>query len=124
MILGGKSLGKIGEDVAVEYLRREGYQILDRNYQRRWGEIDIVAKKGKDIIFCEVKTLKKPREDSFLPEESVRNSKKKSLIKTAKTYLSENKYPENQNWQIDVIGIEFFEEKKCRLRHTKNALTE
>ena len=45
-----KSLGKLGEDVAAEYLKKEGYQILDRNYRRPWGEIDIIAKKEKDII--------------------------------------------------------------------------
>jgi len=119
-----KSLGKLGEDVAAEYLKKEGYQILDRNYRRPWGEIDIIAKKEKDIIFFEVKTLQKIQGESFLPEESIRVLKKKILIKTARIYLSEKRYPENQNWQIDVIGIEFFEEKKCRLRHTQNAITE
>mgnify|MGYP001089680517 CR=1 FL=1 len=119
-----KSLGKIGEDVAVEYLKKKGYQIIDRNYRRPWGEIDIIAKKGKNIIFFEVKTLKRTRDDSFLPEESIRSNKKRILIRTAKIYLSEHNYPENQNWQIDVVGIEFLEEKKCRLRHTKNAITE
>ena len=116
-----KSLGQFGEGVATNYLLRNDYKILEKNYKKPWGEIDIVAKKGKDVIFVEVKTLFK---GDILPEESVNFQKRKNLIKTARTYLWEKKYPENQNWQIDVIGIEFIEEDKCRLRHTKNAIAD
>lgn len=123
-----KSLGTIGEDIATEYLRQEGYRILDRNYKRPWGEIDIITKKERDIIFFEVKTLKKIQGNSFLPEENIHFSKKSVLIRTAKIYLSERRYPENQNWWIDIIGIELTSQKisvdyailKMQLRNSKS----
>jgi len=57
-----KKIGKLGEDIGVKYLKNKGYKILDRNFEKRvvsmkFGEIDIIAKKDKTIIFCEVKTL-------------------------------------------------------------------
>ncbi|HOK35236.1 MAG TPA: YraN family protein [Candidatus Pacearchaeota archaeon] len=117
-----KSLGQIGEEIASQYLQKKGYKILERNYKKPWGEIDIIAKKDKDIIFVEVKTLSST--SSFLPEEEITSRKKKILIRTAKLYLAEKKYSSKQRWQIDVIGIEMINEGKCRLRHTKNAIEE
>jgi len=116
-----KTLGQIGESIAAQYLQNKGYKILEQNYRKPWGEIDIIAKKGKDIIFVEVKTLSN---NKFLPEEEVTFKKKKILIRTAKLYLAEKRYPANQNWQIDVIGIEMINDKKFKLRHTKNAIAE
>lgn len=117
-----KFLGQIGEDIAAQYLQKKGYKILERNYKKPWGEIDIIVKKGKDIVFVEVKTLSPTT--GFLPEEQVTFKKKKILIRTAKLYLAEKRYPANQNWQIDVIGIEMKDTNKCLLRHTKNAIGE
>jgi len=88
------------------------------------GEIDIVASKDGEIVFLEVKDLKGVGRDYFLAEESVRSQKKRILIKTAKIYLSEKKYPPEQVWRIDVVGINFNSEKSCRLRHIKTAVTE
>lgn len=116
-----KLLGKKGEDIAQEYLLKKGYKILERNYKKPWGEIDIIAQKGEDIVFVEVKTLKA---SSFLPEESIGFKKRRSLIKSAKIYLLEKGYPENQTWQIDVIGVKLTGKNRCQLRHTKNAITE
>jgi putative endonuclease len=112
-----KPLGQIGEDIAVEYLKKQGYKILERNYKKPWGEIDIIAKKKKKIIFFEVKTLK---DCVFLPEESITQSKKIALKRTAEIYVKEKK--NYLDWQIDVIGIEFTAENRCCLRHTENAI--
>ena len=49
-------LGELGERIAAEHLGRRGYEILERNYRTRWGEIDIVAYDGRTLAFCEVKT--------------------------------------------------------------------
>ena len=51
-----RKLGDRGEDVALNYLKNQGYEILDRNWQRKWGEIDIVARENNEIVFLEVKT--------------------------------------------------------------------
>ncbi len=115
-----KSLGQIGENIAAQYLQKKGYIILEQNYKKPWGEIDIIVKKGKDIIFVEVKTVSN---NNFLPEEEITPRKKKILIRTAKLYLAEKRYPADQDWQIDVIGIEM-KDNKCLLRHTENAIGE
>lgn len=119
MFMPKKSLGQIGEDVATEYLRKNGYKIIERNYKKPWGEIDVIAKKDNTIFFFEVKTLQcfqgKP---SFLPEENVTKKKKANIKKTAQIYTKEKNI--FLDYQIDVIGIEFNSKSKCRLRHTKN----
>ncbi len=116
-----KSIGQLGEEIAEKYLKKKGYKILERNYKRPWGEIDIITEKEEDIIFVEVKTLAGP---DFLPEESISPKKKKKLIRASKMYLWQKKCPENQSWQIDVVGIEGLGDNKFRLRHTKKAITE
>lgn len=119
-----KSLGEIGEEVAAKYLSKKGYKILNKNYRKPWGEIDIIVEKRGIVVFVEVKTIKVNQgQDSSLPEENVNFFKKEKLIRTSETYLLEKDYPEDQEWQIDVVGIEFMEKNKCRLRHTENAVT-
>ena len=120
------SLGQIGEDIAAQYLQKKGYKIIERNYRKPWGEIDIITGRKKNIIFVEVKTLQQNQDanNRFLPEENITFQKKKKLIRTTKMYLWERKYSKDQVWRIDVIEIEFIDGGKCRLRHTKNAITE
>ena len=52
----GRDLGRAGEQMAAEHLVRLGYEIIERNYRTRWGELDIVARAGSTLAFCEVKT--------------------------------------------------------------------
>ena len=52
----GADLGRAGEQMAAEHLVRLGYEIVERNYRTRWGELDIVARTGSTLAFCEVKT--------------------------------------------------------------------
>jgi putative endonuclease len=107
----GRGIGKIGEEIAVKFLKEKGYQILDRNYKfqipgdLQRGEIDIVAKKGDTICFVEVKTLKDPKIEIF-PEDKINFSKKRKLIATAESWLIKNKIPLDSKWQIDVISVE------------------
>ena len=55
-----RQLGDAGEQLAADHLARRGFQILDRNYRTRWGELDIVACDERTIVFCEVKTPDRP----------------------------------------------------------------
>jgi len=122
-----KKVGKIGEEIAAEFLREKGYKILDRNYKfqipgdLQRGEIDIVAKKGDTICFVEVKTLKNSKIEVF-PEDKINFSKKKKLIATAESWLIKNKIPLDSKWQIDVISVEI-KNGKIKISHFENAIS-
>ncbi len=119
-----KQIGAWGEKIALNYLKDKGYKILEQNYSplfnlvKQQGEIDIICKKSRIIIFIEVKTL---LGDQFQPEEKVNFKKQKQIIKIAQKYLLEKKFRTETKWQIDVIAINLnLDSKKARLRHFKN----
>jgi len=119
--MNSKELGNLGEKIAQDYLRKKGYRILDVNFKRKWGEIDIVAKKRGEVIFVEVKTISQKEE--FSPEDEINWKKKKQLRKMAQIYLSENKIPLNRPYQIDIMAVEISPDfKKAKIRHYKNAI--
>ena len=120
-MINSKKLGELGEKIAQKHLKKKGYKILARNFKRKWGEIDIVAKKGKKIVFIEVKTIRQKEE--FFPEDEIDRKKKRQLIKMAQIYLQEFKIPLDISWQIDIIAIEISSNrKKAKIRHYKNAV--
>ena len=93
-----RKTGDIGERAAADFLVRNGYKILDRNYTVRGGEIDIIAQKYETIAFVEVKTRKEaPLSEG---EEAITPVKKKRLIATAERYFNEviNDIPELQQY--------------------------
>jgi len=120
-----RKFGDIGEKIAVSWLKNKGFSILDRNYLKKWGEIDIVAKQKRNIHFIEVKSVscdlslnktenKKQQEwgrDSFRPEENVHPAKLKRLHRTIESYLIEkNIFQEDLeqtegDWQLDVAVV-------------------
>ena len=118
-----QQFGDLGEQIAEKYLEKNHYKILQRNFQKPWGEIDIIAKKGNDIIFIEVKTKSAGKDNYGLPEEEVNYWKQKKLIRTAETYLIENGLIDDLNYQIDVIAVVLdWKTRKANLRHFKNAV--
>lgn len=101
-------LGEIGEDFACNFLKDTGFKIVERNYFRKWGEIDIVVKKKDQIHFIEVKTVSIEKEtldkvDKYRPEDNMHPWKLKRLGRIIETYLLE-KDIEN-DWQFDVITV-------------------
>ena len=102
-MLKSTEIGKKGEDLAVSYIERKGYKILNRNYHSRFGEIDIIAKKEKYIVFIEVKT--RCANTKFTAFEAVDTFKQKKIIKTAMIYLSENNL--DLQPRFDVIAVLF-----------------
>lgn len=110
-------LGKAGEEIAVQYLSKEGYTILVRNFIYDRAEIDIVAESPEGIlVFVEVKT----RHNDFFgdPEGFVSSSKIKQLLKAADGYLQENEW--DGDARFDIIGI-VKNKKEERLKHVKDA---
>src|SRR5271166_2442976 len=85
-----QALGKLGEQLAAEHLVRRGFQILERNYRTRWGELDIVACDGRVLTFCEVKT-RRLRPDSVLgPFDSIRARKQSRVRRMAGAWMREH----------------------------------
>ncbi len=83
-----KLLGKVGEDKAARYLKKQGYKIVERNYKNVFGEIDIIAKDGEYTVFIEVKTRSS---DAFgAPSEAVDYYKRRKYVKVAQAYLASN----------------------------------
>ena len=110
--------GEIGENIAVKFLVKHDFSILDRNYTRKWGEIDIVAEKSNKLYFIEVKsvasadvkTLADKREnvshgthDDYRPEDNMHPWKIKRLSRTIQTYLLSEKIPDQKEWQVDLL---------------------
>jgi putative endonuclease len=97
-----KDLGRKGEELAVRFLLRRKYRILERNYRRRSGEIDIVARDGRILVFVEVKT--RASDGYALPIESVGFRKQQRLRRLAEHYLAEHDFPDC-DVRFDVISI-------------------
>jgi len=119
-----KEIGKLGEDIAVKFLKKKGYKILDRNFQKdikglKFGEIDIIAKKDGAIIFVEVKSLKQG--GGIGPEERVNFRKRETIRKTAEIWLDQHKISLDSPWQIDILAIVLdFNSRRAKIRHFKN----
>lgn len=97
-----KKLGSFGEDIAVDYLRREGYDILERNFSCRLGEVDVIAGKGDEIAFVEVKT--RSQDDFGRPAEAVDGKKQAKIRKAATVFMLGNGGDEKQ-MRFDVMEI-------------------
>lgn len=115
-----RNLGKLGEEKAAEYLEKYGYSIVARNARTRYGEIDIVARKGSFTVFVEVKT-RRNRTYGY-PEESVTVTKQEHMIHSAQAYLMA--HPElGGDWQIDVMAIEVQDGDSFNVVHFPNAIS-
>lgn len=116
-------IGKKGEDVAYFYLKNKNFTILDRNYNCRGGEIDIVARKNNKLYFIEVKTKKissfnEIKDMSFRPENNISHEKRKRLLKAIKNYLNYKKIDEAKT-EIEIMGIIIFlntEKKQAKIK--------
>lgn len=116
-------LGRMGEQVAANYLVAQGYEILDSNYYNtrgyRVGEIDLVAKEPEGmLVFVEVKSRVGTR-DTVVPEENITPRKIRRITKAAQHYLYRNKMPDAW-WRIDSVAVIFdMQRKKLDIRHIK-----
>ena len=113
-----KNMGLWGEDKAVEFLKAKKYIILARNYQSRFGEIDIIARKKNTIIFVEVKTRKNI---AFgFPAEFVNYQKQQKIMKTAQLYINDN-FNAEFDYRFDILEVFHYDDNKVKFNHLKGA---
>ncbi len=98
-----RSLGSEKEQIAEKYLRERGYRILERNFRCRQGEIDLIGRDGKYLVFIEVKYRADGRAGA--PEEAVNRAKQRTILQVARYYLYRNRFPEYTPCRFDVVGI-------------------
>jgi len=119
-------VGKIGESVTCRFFVKRGFSILERNYWKKWGEIDIIAEKNNVLHFIEVKTVSVETLkdiDNHNPEENVHYQKIKRLSRTIQTYLMEKDIQEHLDWQFDVVAVFLsLRDKKARVRLTEGVV--
>lgn len=97
-----REIGKINEDLAVDYLKKRNYRIVERNFRRKFGEIDIIAKDRDTLVFIEVRS----RKDDFFgsPLESIDQKKIRKISRTALSFISKTDQ-EFSSIRFDVISI-------------------
>ncbi len=107
-----KLVGNYGEQIAVNYLKSKGFEILNRNYLKKWGEIDIVTRRTGQVHFVEVKTVsyetkselnRSVSRGNWRPEDNVHPQKLKRLARAIESWIMEHNYRES--WQIDVVTV-------------------
>lgn len=112
--------GFLAENIVAEHLQGKGYAIIDRNWRRKWGELDIVAKRDEVVVFVEVKANRE-EVSGFAPQLRANQDKLRKVARTARTWLAYRKYSPDQEWQIDVVSVIFDKiNKKAKITHFKN----
>ena len=116
--------GALGEELGCRYLKEKGYKILATNYcnatGRRLGEIDIVAQKGKELIFIEVKTRLKEAKETVVPEASITRAKLHKLERIVACFLREKKC-QSTPYHFDALSIVYdVQVRKASIRHLEH----
>ena len=112
-------LGDRGENVAAKHLRTLGYRILIRNFECKFGEVDIIARDGKNLVFVEVKTRKDTDSE---PDAQVNSHKQRQVTKCAEFYLT--RYSNIQPAvRFDVISVLWPRNPEPIIRHIIDAFT-
>jgi len=124
-----RRLGDIGENIACDFLKGKDFEIIERNYLRKWGEIDIIAKKSGMIHFIEVKSARLSDwdgqvsrvTDNYRPEDNMHPWKLKRLARTMQTYLLDKKL--DCDWQLDLVTVKIDQQnRKARVEIIENLI--
>jgi putative endonuclease len=103
--------GEIGENIATKFLMKHGFTIIERNYTKKWGEIDIIALKDTKIHFVEVKSVARDllkgeaSLDHWRAEDNMHPWKLKRMSRTIQTYLLSEKIPEDREWEVSLLVV-------------------
>ncbi len=122
-----QKIGELGEDIACKFLVKQGFSILERNYTKKWGEIDIISKKDDKYYFVEVKSKSVENLDNVSyetnrPEDNMHYWKLKRLSRTVQTYLIHNRIG-NTPWQFDLLVVYMdLDKRTARVRVVENII--
>lgn len=112
-------IGQIGEDSACRYLESKGFSVIERNYNKKWGEIDIIARKGALLHFIEVKSVSRDISsvthetvDSYRPEDNMHPWKLKRLSRAISSYLLDRNVSDETEWQFDLATVYIDQNKR------------
>jgi putative endonuclease len=99
--------GELGEYIACRYFSERGFEIIERNYTKKWGEIDIIAKRDGVIHFIEVKSVSREiltpiSSDGLRPEDQMHRRKQERLMRTIETYMASHEVGE---WKFDLACV-------------------
>jgi len=114
-----QSLGRRGEELAEKFLKKLKYKIVERNFNTRFGELDIIAQQGAEIVFVEVRT--RTSTDFMTPAESVDYLKQGRLRKTAEIWLSKNYPSDIPPARFDVVSVTFDAKGNPMIEHFPDA---
>jgi putative endonuclease len=115
--------GALGEEIAVTYLQKKGFSVIEKNYLKKWGEIDIVSREttdgGEKVRFVEVKAVSYETKEelnkaisrgTWRPEENVHFKKLQRLNRAIESWIMDNNY--DGDWEIDVIAVRLVTREK------------
>lgn len=129
-----QKIGRIGEEIAVKYLENMGYFVIEQNYLKKYGEIDIIAKNQGILHFVEVKSVscEIPVEkvknvpqvtNGYRPEDNLHSAKLKRLTRTIQAYLFEKIKDVDIEWQFDAIIVRLDSKtKQARVKMLQNII--
>ena len=111
-------LGLFGEDEAAKLLKKRGYRIIQRNYSCRYGEIDIIAKDGKTLVFIEVKTLSRGKAET--PFDTITERKRRHIENCAEYYLNYKKLKDTPI-RFDAVAVWYEGKDQTKIEIVKGA---
>ena len=121
-----QKIGKTGENLACKFLVKHRFSIIERNYLKKYGEIDIIAKKDGILHFIEVKTVSRENIshetiNDYRPEDNIHMHKLKSIARTMQTYLLDKEY--DGEWKFHVITVLLDQiRKKAKITMIRNII--
>lgn len=113
-----RQLGQRSEQLACSFLEQKGYQLLQKNFSSRWGEIDLIFRKGQEVIFVEVRSKSSGRYGQ--PLETITDKKREHLRQTAQYYLCQHRELAQCYGRFDVISV-LWQDGRARLRWLADA---
>lgn len=122
--LSPQRIGAIGEELARHHLEAKGYRVVATNYRCRWGEIDLIARDGREWVFVEVRTRRNSAYGG--PEESLTQSKARHLTLAAQDFLAQHdEAGADPDWRIDLVAIRLGAGRRViSIRHLTSVVSE